>query len=113
VHFFVRLLLEVDMAMETKVTMFRARDSSWQKQLVRLEVDRVSDSSVWLRGSRIARVSESTRICHDFETAKQWLQDELAKQIARHEGAIEALRKRLASVDATNECDIPDDDSRY
>lgn len=101
------------MATESKVTMFRARDSSWQKQLVRVEVDRVSDSSVWIRGSRIARVSESTRICHDFETAKQWLQDELAKQIARHEGAIEALRKRLSSVDATNECDIPADDSRY
>lgn len=101
------------MAAETKVTMFRARDSSWQKQLVRLKVDRVSDSSVWICGSRIARASDSTRICHDFETAKQWLQDKLAKKIAGHEDAIEALRTRLNSIDATNECDIPDDDSRY
>ena len=101
--------------METasKVTMFRARDSSWQKPLVRVQVDRVSDSSVWFGDSRIARVSEATRICHDFGTAKQWLCDEIAKQIARHESAIEALRKRLAAIEATTEHETPEDSSRY
>jgi hypothetical protein len=109
----VKFTKRVVMSESDKVIMFRARDSSWQKPLVRLEVERVSDSSVWLRGSRVARSSEGTRICHDFQTAKQWLEGALRTQIEQHQRAIDALEKRLEAIVATTEDAIPDDDSRY
>jgi len=96
-----------------KITMFRARDSSWQKPLVRVEVDRVSDSSVWFGKSRIARSSEDTLICHDFETAKRWLELELIRQVERHQEAIADLQSRALAIVRMTADEITADDSRY
>lgn len=99
----------------TTITMFRARNNSWQKPLVRMDVDHVSIRSVWLRdgGARIARTSEGTRICRQFASAKQWLLDELTHEISGHKAAIAALRSRLATIEAITEQDLPQDDGRY
>lgn len=101
------------MSAEKKIQMIRARDSTWRNPLVRMQVDRVSDSYVWVDGKQISRVVEGTRVFHDFESAKSWLLSELSDQIAQLAMKIEKLKQRRISVRSIVENDIPDENDRY
>jgi hypothetical protein len=96
-----------------KITMFRARDSSWKQQLSRVEVDRMTVSSIWINGCRVARSTEETQICEDFESAKQWLRIRLGQRITRLEEELGKLRNRLTTVTATKEDEILTNNDLY
>lgn len=97
----------------TKKTMFRARDCTYQDSLVRLEVDRSTDSSVWINGRRVARKSAGTLIEDSFSSVKYWIVTRLKGQIAVAEDRLAKMRRRLAEVEATEEADIKLDNSLY
>jgi hypothetical protein len=103
--------------MAEKITMFRARDCSWRAPLVKLEADRVSESSVWIRGRRVARESgdhiSARKVERYFEHAKAWLLGQLMSQISKHTEEIEALQKRIAAIEPMTEDSIPVDNDIY
>lgn len=96
-----------------KITMFRARNSTWQKPLTRVLVDRASDSSAWIGGVRVARQADGRRLAHDFGVVKKWLVEQLTIELAHHQKACEDLQKRIADIEAMSEADVPEESSLY
>lgn len=81
--------------------------------LTKVRVDRVSVCGKFVRinGSTVQVERPTYRICPDFETAKQYLVNELARDIERQDNRLRYLRQRLEDVLATQESDIPEDDT--
>lgn len=93
--------------------MYRARNSTWRKAVVRMEVEHVTKGTVTLNGRRIHRQSGGTVICESFQEAKAWLSRALNNEIDSLEEQIRKLRARLQSVTEIDEASIPLDNEPY
>ena len=101
------------MACDQKVVLFRARYSSWKKAIVRVEVDRATDSSIWIDGRRHPRKITDSRVFDDFESAKIWLIDRLSTEAANLEGKLKKMRDEIDRVGLIQENGIPTDNACY
>lgn len=100
------------MSSEAKTVVFRARHG-WRFGIVRMEVDKVSDKSVWLKGRRVSRESEGVKIVDSFEEAKSWLMGVAQRKLKAAERHAAEARADMERADTIRECDIETTTDRW
>lgn len=78
-----------------------------------MEVDKVTDKSVWVKGHRIARESEGTKIVDSFEEAKLWLVGVAQRKMEAAEQRAAEAKADMETADTIRECDIETKTDRW
>jgi len=78
------------------VDVFIASTWSYEFGITKKVAERVSRSSVWIDGSRLARDSDHRKICDDFETAKAWLREATGALVDRAQIRLNIAKKDFA-----------------
>jgi len=100
------------MSMQTKTVVFRAK-SKWPFGIVRMEVEKTTDKSVWIKGSRVARESDGTRIVDSFDEAKSWLVSVAKRKMEAAERRATEAKADMEKADAMRECDVETKTERW
>ena len=100
------------MSAKEKKTVFRAR-YGWRFGIVRMEVEKVSDKSVWVEGHRVARESDRTKIVDSFEEAKLWLLNVAQRKLDAAELRAAEARSDMEKADTIRECDVETKTDRW
>jgi hypothetical protein len=93
------------MSTQSKAVVFRAK-SRWPFGIVRMEVDKVTDKSVWVKGHRVARESEGVKITDSFEEAKSWLFGVAQSKMEAAEQRAAEAKADMEKANAIRECDV-------
>ena len=100
------------MSTQSKTVVFRAK-SRWPFGIVRMEVDKVTDKSVWVKGHRVARESEGTKIVNSFEEAKSWLVGVAQRKMESAEQRAAEAKADMEKADTIQECDVETKTDRW
>jgi len=100
------------MSTQSKTVVFRAK-SRWPFGIVRMEVDKVTDKSVWVKGHRVARESEWTKIVDGFEEAKSWLVGVAQRKMEAAERHFAEAKADMEKADTIRECDVETKTDRW
>lgn len=95
-----------------KIVVFRA-NNNWKFGVVRMEVEKATDKSVWVGGHRVARASERTRIFEEFGDAKAWLIGTTLREIHEAEKQLEAAKEKFKIAENLFEQDIKTETTRW
>jgi hypothetical protein len=93
------------MSTQSKTVVFRA-NGRWDFGIVRMEVDKVTDKSVWIDGRRVARDSEGTRIADSFEEAKSWLVGVAQRKMEAAEQRVAEAKADMQKASDIRKCDV-------
>lgn len=83
--------------MSEKTVKYKACNYAWEP-IQKVEIDRETDASVWVNGSRRSKKSDGVRYCDTFNEAKQFL---LSHSTAKLETAKRELRYAQETHDKT------------
>lgn len=92
--------------------MFRA-NNNWKFGVVRMEVEKATDKSVWVGGHRVARASEGTRLFDEFGDAKAWLIGTTLREIHEAEKQLEVAKEKLKIAESLSERNIKTETTRW
>jgi len=62
-------------------------------------IDRETDKSIWVRGTKIAKESNGQCVFNTFQEAKNFLTTHLKEEIENREKSIDTLRSKLKLIE--------------
>lgn len=78
-----------------------------------MEVDKVTDKSVWVKGCRVARESQGTKIVDSFEEAKSWLVSVAQREMEAAEQRAAEAKADMQKASDIRECNVETKTSRW
>lgn len=85
----------------------------WRFEFVKVEVEKVTTSSVFIKGSRASKISDGVRYFDDFDSAKEYAAELLKRTVDRSRKEMEEALSHLHSLQGVTAETIPTSDSRW
>lgn len=87
--------------------------SRWKFEFVKVAADKVTASSVFIGGSRVAKSSDGVHYFEDFASAKEYATGILRMTIDESRKSMEKAEEILSTVLETTEETVPESKSRW
>lgn len=81
------------------VTMYRARNY-YRAEIKAVEIDRKTESSVWIKGQRNGILTDGQFYADSFEAAKEWICTEKRIELQYAQKKLDDATQRLAEAEA-------------
>ena len=94
-------------------TMYRVRDRWGSFEFVKVEVDKVTDSTVTIKGQRAFKCSDGTRYFESFDEAQQYAMECIKREYDRANKTMRTAESRLIDVKSLTEHSIAVSHSRW
>lgn len=94
-------------------TMYRVRDRWGVFEFVKVEVDKVTDSTVTIKGQRALKCSDGTRYFDSFDDAQRHAIDIVKREYDRADKTMREAESRLIDIKRLTEQSIAVCDSRW
>jgi pimeloyl-CoA synthetase len=94
-------------------TMYRVRDHWGSFEFVKVEVDKVTDNTVMIKGKRALMRSEGTRYFASFDEAKKYAKRVIRRQLAQSQNAVTVAEERLREIASVTDDSITVSHSRW
>lgn len=94
-------------------TMFRVRDRWGSFEFVKVEVDKVTESTVTIKGNRALKCSDGTRYFESFDDAQRYAIDIVKREYDRAEKTMRESESRLIDIKRLTEQSIAVSNSRW
>ena len=88
------------------VDVWRVKDR-WSFALERVEADKVTDKSVFIKGTRAAKSSDGVRYFESFTEAKEYSEARLRRRITKAENEMNAAEMHLQQIEKMTEDTVP------
>ena len=75
------------------------RTGGWKELIETVEVERETDSSVWIKGRRNLKMSNYDCYWETMDEAKEYLSNHFSKKIERRELELSSLKDKLNLLD--------------
>lgn len=94
-------------------TMYRVRDRWGSFEFVKVEVDKVTDSTVTIKGQRALKCSDGTRYFDSFDDAQRHALDIVKREYDRADKTMREAESRLIEIKRLTEQSIAVSNSRW
>lgn len=91
---------------------YRVR-TNWRFEIVKIAADKVTESSVFINGSRASKVSDGVRYFEDFDSAVEYAAEHLKRQVDRSRDEIEKALGHLQELRSVTKDTIKTSDTRW
>ena len=79
---------------------YEIQEGDWRTNITEIEVERETDESIWIAGSRSAKRTQSKCYFPTFESGKQWLISRAKEQIDQDEIRLSKSKKLLEKYES-------------
>lgn len=97
----------------TQTVMYRARYKGTTPGIEKVLVDKISPSSVWINGYRVAKVSDGQKFFEQFEAARGWLLNYWHTEKEDAHALFVKYNNRILETSAIQEADLQFSTSRW
>lgn len=87
--------------------------SRWNFEFVKVVAEKVTDASVFIGGSRLAKSSDGVRYFEDFDSAKDHAMTCLRRKAEQARKEMDSAEEHLRNVESATEGTIPVSDNRW
>ena len=87
--------------------------SRWNFEFVKVVAEKVTDASVFIKGSRVAKASDGVRYFEDFDSAKEYAMTCLRRKAKHARKEMESAEEHLRHVESVTDGTISVSTNRW